>query len=118
MTTTAKTARLCVFIIAIIALAGLAQAQKMPKSKPPKAEVKSQEVVVPAQPQTPEQVDAYMGSLTDAQARQALSHELKQQAAAKAKPGEDQWSIKGGQSGLGGFFLHAMGNASVLLQKL
>ena len=62
MTTTTKTARLCLLIIAIIALAGIAQAQKMPKAKPPKAEHKAEEVAVPAQPQTPEQVDAFMGS--------------------------------------------------------
>ena len=97
---------------------GAAWAQKFPMPKAKKPPVKTEEAAPPAQPQTPEQVDAYMGSLTDEQARQALSQVLKRQAAAKAKPGEDHWSIKGKESGLGGLFLRATDNASALLQKL
>jgi len=118
MTTTTKTARLCVFIIAIIAIAGMAQAQKMPKSKPPKAEVKSEEAAVPAQPQSPEQVDAFMGSLTDEQARKELTQVLKRQAAAKAAPDEGGLVIKGRDTGLGLIFYRMAENASALMKKL
>jgi small-conductance mechanosensitive channel len=117
MTNTTKAARLCVFIIAIIALAGMAQAQKIPKSKPPKAEVKSEEAVVPAAPQTPEQVDAFMGSLTDEKARQVLTQMLRHQTAAKAASNEDGVVI-GRKSGLGPIFYRMIDNASSLMKKL
>jgi moderate conductance mechanosensitive channel len=118
MTTTTKTARLCVFIIAIIAMAGMAQAQKMPKSKPPKAEVKSAEAAVPAQPQTPEQVDAFMGSLTDEQARRELTQVLKRQTAAKPAPDEGGLVTRARDSGLGLIFYRTAANVSALAKKL
>lgn len=118
MNTTTKTVRLCVFIIAIIALAGMAQAQKMPKSKPPKAEVKSEEVAAPAQPQTPEQVDAHISSLTDGQARKELAQVLKSQAAAKAVLDESGPGINFRESRLGLFFYRMIDNASSLIKKL
>jgi len=97
---------------------GAVWAQKFPTSKPKKPPTKTEEAAPPAQPQTPEQVDAYMGSLTDEQARQALSQELKRQAAAKAKPGGDQWVIRGRDSGLGALFFRMADSASALLQKV
>ena len=118
MNTTTKTVQLCVFITAIIALAGMAQAQKMPKSKPPKAEVKSEEVAAPAPPQTPEQVDAFMGSLTDEQARKELTQVLKRQAAAKAALDESGPGINLRESRLGLFFYRMIDNASSLVKKL
>lgn len=104
MTITTKIARLCVFIIAIIALAGMAQAQKIPKSKPPKAEVKSEELAVPAPPQTPEQVDAFMGRLSDEEARKELRFVLKRQTASKVKLSDDQAFFWKRDSPLAGFF--------------
>ncbi|MCK7466938.1 MAG: hypothetical protein MZU91_01500 [Desulfosudis oleivorans] len=104
--------------MAIIALAGIAQAQKMPKAKPPKAEQKAEEVAAPAQPQSPEQVDAFMGSLTDEKARQVLAQVLKRQTAAKAASDEDGVVIKGSESGLGAIFYRMADNASALMKKL
>jgi len=118
MNMTTKTARLCLFIIAIIALAGMAQAQKIPKSKPPKAEVKSEEAAVPASPQTPEQVDAFMGSLTDEKARQVLTQVLRNQTAAKAASSEDRVVVKSRETGLGPIFYRMIDNASSLTKKL
>jgi len=116
--TTTKTVRLCVFVIAVIALGGVAQAQKIPKSKPPKAEAKSEEVAAPALPQTAEQVDAFMGSLTDEQARKELTQVLKRQAAAKAVQGEGGMVIKGRDAGLGHIFYRLADNISALVKKL
>ena len=93
-------------------------AQKMPKAKPPKAEQKAEEVAVPAQPQSPEQVDAFMGSLTDEKARQVLAQVLKRQTAAKAASDEDGVVIKGRSSGLGAIFFRLADNASALMKKL
>ncbi len=118
MTTTTKMARLFLLILAIIALAGIAQAQKIPKAKPPKAEQKAEEVAAPAQPQTPEQVDAFMGSLTDEQARKELAQVLKRQAAAKAAPDEGGLVIKSRKSGLGALYYRMLDNASALMKKL
>ena len=118
MTTATKMARLFLLIMAIIALAGIAQAQKIPKAKPPKAEQKAEEVAVPAQPQSPEQVDAFMGSLTDEKARQVLAQVLKRQTAAKAASDEDGVVIKGSESGLGPIFFRMADNASALMKKL
>ena len=118
MTTTTKMARLFLLIVAIIALAGIAQAQKIPKAKPPKAEQKAEEVVAPAQPQSPEQVDAFMGSLTDDKARQMLAQVLKRQTAAKAASDEDGLVIKSRKSGLGALYYRMLDNASALMKKL
>jgi len=107
-----------VFVIAVIALGGVAQAQKIPKSKPPKAEAKSEEVAAPALPQTAEQVDAFMGSLTDEQARKELTQVLKRQAAAKAVQGEGGMVIKGRDAGLGHIFYRLADNISALVKKL
>ena len=117
MTTTTKMARLCLLIIAILALAGIAQAQKIPKAKPPKTEQKAEDVAVPALPQSPEQVDAFMGSLTDEKARQVLAQVLKRQTAAKAASDEDGVVIKG-SGGLGAIFFRMADNASALAKKL
>ena len=118
MTTTTKMARLFLLIVAIIALGGIAQAQKIPKSKPPKSEVKSEELAVPAPPQTPEQVDAHMGSLTDEQARKELAQVLKRQAASKAALDESGHVINFRESRLGPFFYLMVDNASSLIKKL
>ena len=118
MTTTTKTARLFLLIIVILALAGIAQAQKIPKAKPPKAEQKAEEVAVPAQPQSPEQVDAFMGSLTDEKARQVLAQVLKRQTAAKAASDEDGVVNKIRESRLGAIFFRMADNATALAKKL
>jgi small-conductance mechanosensitive channel len=118
MATATKTARLCVFTVAIIALAGMAQAQKFPMPKAKKPVVKSEEVAAPALPQSPEQVDAFMGSLTDERARQVLAQVLKRQAAAKAAPDEGGLVIKGSDSGLGLIFYRMADNVSALMKKL
>ncbi len=118
MTNTSKAARLCVFIIAIIALAGMAQAQKIPKSKPPKVEVKSEEAAVPAPPQTPEQVDAFMGSLTDEQARKELAQMLRNQTAAKSAPDESRLVTRARENALGLIFYRTAHNVSALMKKL
>jgi small-conductance mechanosensitive channel len=97
---------------------GHAWAQKFPMPKAKKPPAKTQEAAPPALPQTPEQVDAYMGSLTDEQARQALSQVLKRQTAAKVKPEQDGWAIQGRESGLAGIFFRTADRASALLQKL
>ena len=97
---------------------GAVWAQKFPTSKPKKSSAKTEEAAPPALPQTPEQVDAYMGSLTDEQARQAFSQVLKRQTAAKAKPGKESWGIRGRESGLAGIFFRLSDKASALLQKL
>jgi small-conductance mechanosensitive channel len=107
-----------VLIIAIIALAGIAQAQKIPKAKAPKAEQKAEEVAVPAQPQSPEQVDAFMGSLTDEKARQVLAQVLKRETQAKAASDEDGVVVRGRESGLGALFFRLADNASALMKKL
>ena len=117
MTTATKMARLFLLIMAIIALAGIAQAQKIPKAKPPKAEQKAEVVAVPAQPQSPEQVDAFMGSLTDEKARQVLAQVLKRQTAAKAASDENGVFIKG-SGGLGAIFFRMADNAAALAKKL
>jgi moderate conductance mechanosensitive channel len=118
MTNTAKMARLFLLIMAIIALAGIAQAQKIPKAKPPKTEQKTEAVTAPALPQSPEQVDAFMGSLTDEKARQVLAQVLKRQTAAKAASDEHGVVIKGSESGLGVIFFRLADNASALMKKL
>jgi small-conductance mechanosensitive channel len=117
MTTATKTPRLAVFVIAIMALTGMAEAQKMPKFKSSKPVVKSEEVAIPAQPQTLEQVDALMGSLTDEQARKELSLLLKRQVAAKATP-EEGLVIKGSDSGLGLIFYRMTDSVWALMEKL
>ena len=109
MTTTTKMARLILLIMTMIALAGIAHAQKIPKAKPPKTEQKA-EAAAPALPQSPEQVDAFMGSLTDEKARQVLAQVLKRQTAAKAASDEDGVLIKGSESGLGPLFFRLAGN--------
>jgi len=97
---------------------GSVWAQKFPTSKAKKPVVKSEEVAVPVQPQTPEQVDAFMAALTDEQARQELAQALKRQVAAKAGPGEGGLVIKGSDSGLGRIFYLLADNVSVLAKKL
>jgi small-conductance mechanosensitive channel len=106
------------FIIAMIALAGMAEAQKIPKSKPPKPVVKSEEVAAPTLPQTPEQVDAFMAALTDEQARKELAQALKRQAAAKAVSGEGGLVIRGSDAGLGLLFYRTADTVSALVKKL
>jgi small-conductance mechanosensitive channel len=97
---------------------GPAWAQKFPMPKTKKPPAKTEEAAPPPQLQTPEQVDAYMGSLTDEQARKALSQVLKRQADAKAKLGEEQWAGRSRQGGLAGLFFRLADGASALLQKL
>lgn len=65
-------------ILALSSAGGDVWAQKLPKAKakPPEA------AAAPVAPQSPEQVDAFMGTLTDAQARRMLSDRLKTEAAA------------------------------------
>jgi flagellar basal body-associated protein FliL len=92
-------------------------AQKIPKAKPPKTEQKA-EAAAPALPQSPEQVDAFMGSLTDEKARQVLGQVLKRQTAAKTASDEDGVAIKGSDSGLGAIFFRMADNASALMKKL
>ena len=118
MISTTKMVRLCLSIMAVIALAGIAQAQKIPKAKPPKTAQKSEAAAAPALPQTPEQVDAFMGALTDEQARQVLAQVLKRQTEAKAASEEDGKSIRGSNSGLGPIFFRLADNATALKKKL
>jgi len=97
---------------------GIVWAQKFPTPKAKKPEAKSEEVAAPTQPQTPEQVDAFMGSLTDEKARQVLAQMLRQQTAAKAASDEDGVVIKGRSRGLGAIFFRLADNASALKKKL
>jgi small-conductance mechanosensitive channel len=107
----------CLLLFIFIA-DGSAWAQKLPKPKAKKPEVKSEEVAVPAPPQTPEQVDAFMGSLTDEKARQVLAQMLRHQTAAKAASDEDGVFIKSRESGLGAIFYRMVDNAAALMKKL
>ncbi len=93
-----------------------AWAQKMPKPKPPKAAPKAANL--PALPQTPEQVDAFMGALTDEQARKVLTQVLKRQTAAKEAAEEDGKGIRGYKNGLGPIFFRLADNATALKKKL
>src|SRR5512137_2293190 len=83
-------------LLMVLLAAGTVWAQKLPptKAKKPAAAATAE----PALPQTAEQVDAYMGSLTDEQARKALSRTLKQQLAGKGQAGEVE---RGMDAGLG-----------------
>jgi len=110
-------AMVCLLLFIFIA-DGSAWGQKLPKPKAKKPEVKSEEVAVPAPPQTPEQVDAFMGSLTDEKARQVLAQMLRHQTAAKAASNEDGVVIKSRESGLGAIFYRMIDNASSLIKKL
>lgn len=93
-------------------------AQKLPKPKPPKAEQKAEGAALPAPPQTPEQVDAFMAPLSDEQTRQMLAQVLKQQAAAKTASDEGGLVVKGRASGLGAIFFRLADNAAALMKKL
>jgi small-conductance mechanosensitive channel len=116
---TKRLMRMVIYLLLIFCFAGgAAWAQKLPMSKPKKAPAKTEEAAPPALPQSPEQVDAYMGSLTDEQARLVLAQVLKRQAAAKVKPGEDQSVFGGRESRLAAFFSRLADNASALLKKL
>ena len=70
-------------LVMVLLAVGTVWAQKLPptKAKKPAAAATAE----PALPQSAEQVDAYMGSLTDEQARKALSRTLKQQLAGKGQ---------------------------------
>jgi len=96
--------------------AGWAQKLPMPKAKKPPA--KTEEAAPPAQLQTPEQVDAHMGSLTDEQARKELAQVLKSQAAAKAALDESGLAINFRESRLGLFFYRMVDTASSLIKRL
>jgi small-conductance mechanosensitive channel len=86
-----RTGMAALLVGALLVLASAADAQKLPKSKPPKPEPKREEVVLPALPLAAEQADAFLASLTDAQARRALAQVLKHPpapaAGAAAAPG-------------------------------
>ncbi len=90
-------------LVMVLLAVGTVWAQKLPptKAKKPAAAATAE----PAAPQSAEQVDAYMGSLTDEQARKALSRTLKQQLAGKGQAGEVE---RGMDAGLG-IALHAPG---------
>ena len=83
-------------LVMVLLSVGTVWAQKLPptKAKKPPAAAAAE----PALPQSAEQVDAYMGSLTDEQARKALSRTLKQQLAGKGQTGEVE---RGMEVGLG-----------------
>jgi len=97
---------------------GTVWAQKMPMPKAKKPEVKSEGVAVPAHLQTPEQVEAFIGPLTDEQARQVLAQVLKRQAAANSARDERGSVVRGRDSGLGGVFYRMADKASALIKKL
>jgi small-conductance mechanosensitive channel len=97
---------------------GSAWAQKFPTAKAKKPVVKPEEAALPAPPQTPEQVEAYMAGLTDEQARRELAQVLKRQTAAKTASEEGDPVIKGRDSGLGALFFRMAENASSLMKKL
>jgi len=105
-------------LLLLFCVGGSAWAQKFPTPKAKKPVVKSEEAAVPSQPQTPEQVDAFMAALTDEQARKELTQVLKRQAAAKAVQGEGGLVIKGRDAGLGHIFYRLADNASALMKKL
>jgi small-conductance mechanosensitive channel len=96
----------------VLLAVGTVAAQKLPstKAKKPAAAAAAE----PAAPQTAEQVDAYMGSLTDEQARKALSRTLKQQLAGKGQAGEVE---RGMEVGLGLRFSRLADSVSVLRHK-
>ena len=87
-------------LVMVLLSVGTVWAQKLPptKAKKPPAAAAAE----PAAPQSAEQVDAYMGSLTDEQARKALSRTLKQQLAGKGQAGEVE---RGMEVGLGNALL-------------
>jgi moderate conductance mechanosensitive channel len=100
-------------LLVVLCASGTVRAQKFtpPKAKKPAAAATAE----PALPQSAEQVDAYMGSLTDEQARQALSRTLKQRLAGKGQAGEVE---RGMEVGLGLRFSRLADSASVLKRKL
>jgi moderate conductance mechanosensitive channel len=107
-----------VFALSLLALLvshGTVWAQKFtpPKAKGPSTAVTGEQAL----PQTPEQVDAYMGTLTDEQARKALGRTLKEKIASKGKEGEG--SVKRGlDAGLGLKVVRLVDGFSALKQKL
>ena len=111
-----RIARQFVFVLSLLTFLlshGTVGAQKLPstKAKKPAAAATAE----PALPQSAEQVDAYMGSLTDEQARKALSRTLKQQLAGKGQAGEVE---RGMDAGLGKHFTRLAGGVAALKEKL
>ena len=100
-------------LVMVLLAVGTVWAQKLPstKAKKPAAAATAE----PALPQSAEQVDAYMGSLTDEQARKALSRTLKQQLAGKGQAGEVE---RGMDAGLGKHFTRLAGGVAALKEKL
>ena len=66
-------------LLMVLVAAGTPWAQKIPSTKPKKPAVAA--TAEPALPQSAGEVDAYLGSLTDEQARKALSRTLKSKLA-------------------------------------
>jgi moderate conductance mechanosensitive channel len=97
---------------------GAVWAQKFPLPKTKKPAAGSQEVVPPAQLQTPEQVDAFLGDLTDEQARQVLARVLKGQAAAASTPDTRRSAFGVRENRLGRAFYRAADDVSALVKKL
>jgi len=100
-------------LVMVLLAVGTVWAQKLPptKAKKPAAAATAE----PALPQSAEQVDAYLGSLTDEQARKALSRTLKQQLAGKGQAGEVE---RGMDAGLGKHFTRLAGGVAALKEKL
>ncbi len=98
-------------LMAVLFAAEAASAQKLPSIKPKKPAAAAE----PAAPQTAEQVDAYLGSLTDEQARKALSRTLKQQLAGKGQAGE---VVRGMEVGLGLRFSRLADGVDAMKHKL
>ena len=105
-------------LLLLFSICGDAWAQKFTMPKANKPLPTKEEPAPHAQPQTPEQVGAYMGSLTDEQARQELAQMLIRQAAAKVSSEEIGVVIKGRDRGLGLIFYLMADNASALIKNL
>ena len=102
-----------VCLTALLLAHGSAWAQKF---TPPKAKKPSAAAAEPAPPQTPQEVDAYMGGLTDEQARKALARTMKQQLG--KGQGADGEVKRGMDAGLGLRFTRLTDGVSALRQKL
>src|SRR5512139_581943 len=98
-------------LLAFLLSHGTVEAQKLTPTKAKKPAAAAE----PAGPQTAGEVDAYLGSLTDEQARKALSRTLKQQLAGKGQAGEVE---RGMDVGLGKRFTRLADSVAVLKAKL
>ncbi|MGD8542441.1 MAG: mechanosensitive ion channel [Desulfobacteraceae bacterium] len=112
-------ARILAYLLLFACFAnGVIWAQKFAPPKAKKPAAAPQEIVLPAHLQTPEQVEAFMGPLTDEQARQVLARVLKGRTAAESlqDAGRPAFGVRGNR--LGQAFYQAADKAAALMKKL